>query len=163
MKYNYINGTFTHSTLEEGYDFFIKDDEGKEYHFKISTFPVPSGFLSEAIQVIDRKGIEPYIFTVLAEFESDEEHSELLLKDKIKRGINHKSLREEDGRLAIGTKNKVCGRIEYNDDMSDTIHERILVIDGKRITVEKFLDLIQPVEGFNFTLQIYDPSDDYLK
>jgi hypothetical protein len=26
-----------HSTLEEGYDFFITDNRGKKYHFKIST------------------------------------------------------------------------------------------------------------------------------
>lgn len=31
------NNTITHSTLDEGYDFYVTDKWNKKYHFKIST------------------------------------------------------------------------------------------------------------------------------
>lgn len=47
------NTTITHSTLDEGHDFFITDKWKKKHHFKIATFEVPTGLFSEAIEVIE--------------------------------------------------------------------------------------------------------------
>ena len=58
-----------YSTLDQGYDFHVKDKWGKEYLFKILSFPVPSGLLSEAREVIQEKGREPYVFSVFSEFD----------------------------------------------------------------------------------------------
>ena len=70
----YIDGVYTHSTLEEGYDFYIADRYKKEYHFKISSFQVPTGLLSEALEVVEEgKGREPQIFHLLSDSDADEE------------------------------------------------------------------------------------------
>lgn len=155
------NGTYIHSTLEDGYDYFTTDKWGKEYHFRILTFPVPSGLESEAVQVIKKqKGIEPYIFQVLGEFEGDPEGLELLLKAKIQKSINKRYLKTENGIPVIGADQALVGRIDYNDSLTDTCFHRVFVIDGKRITVEQFAEMLQSVEGFTFKFSIYDPSDE---
>ena len=42
-----------HDPYEEGYDFYINDKWNNKYQFRISTFEVPSGFLSKAIEVTE--------------------------------------------------------------------------------------------------------------
>lgn len=158
---NSKGNTIIHSTLEEGYDFFITDRWRKKYHFKISTFSVPTGLVSEAREVIEEKAeYESRIFHVLSDFDSDIEKSELLLKSKIKKGINQRYLTIRNGRLEIGKKLQLRGSIEWNDNLSDTKFSNILVVDGKRITFEKFSEMLQCVEGWNFKFKIYDISDD---
>jgi hypothetical protein len=43
----------THSTLDEGYDFFITDQWNKRHHYKIHTFSLGTRHLSEAIEVVE--------------------------------------------------------------------------------------------------------------
>jgi len=154
------DNSIIHSTLEEGYNFFITDNWKKKYHFKLSTFPVPSGLLSEAIQVIDRnKENEPRIFHILSDFEADIEKSEMLLKAKIKNGINRRHLKNENGKLEISDEQQLRGRIEWNDNLSDTKFNNIFVIDGKRITMEKFVEMVECYASWNFKFTIYDSTD----
>lgn len=156
-----FNGeSFTHSTLDDGYDFIITNKWNKKVHFKIDTFPVPSGLESQAIEVVKNDSFEPYIFSILSGFDSGIEHSELLLKAKIKRGINRRYLEVEDGRLQISDEMELGGRISYNDSMNDTKFDKVFVIDGKRITVESFMQMLSPYEGFNFKLEIIDSADE---
>jgi hypothetical protein len=158
MKFE--NGVYTHSTLEDGYDFFVKDKWKKKYHFKIWSFPVANGFYSEAREIIgDEKGREPYIFAVLSEDDLESENGEILLKAKIVKGINKRFLTERHGRLEIEDM-ELRGRIDWTDDLSDTNIDYILAIDGKRITFEKLADMLQGVEGFNFRFTIHDISDE---
>jgi hypothetical protein len=64
------NTTITHSTLDEGSDFFITDHWGVKRHFKISSFLVGTGLQTETIEVVDNKnGREPYIFNILSDFD----------------------------------------------------------------------------------------------
>ena len=78
---------FVHSTLDDGYDFFITDKWNVKLHFKISTFMVPSGLLSEAIEVIDNPVFhEPRVYMILSDFGSDIEEAENQLKEKVKKG-----------------------------------------------------------------------------
>ncbi|MDO9547778.1 MAG: hypothetical protein Q7J65_02295 [Candidatus Marinimicrobia bacterium] len=149
-----------HSTLEEGYDFFVTDRWKKKYHFKISYFPVPVGFLSEAVEVVTGKRKEPYMFAVLSDFDSDLEQAELMLKAKIKRGVNRRHLVQDGKRLRISDSQVVRGRIEWNDDLSDTRFDRILVVDGRKITMEMLYDLLEEYEGWNFKLSIHDRTED---
>lgn len=148
-----------HSTLEEGYDFYIKDRWGKDYHFKISTFEVPSGLVSEAIEVVNGKDREPYLFQVLNAYDADTEYCERLLKAKIKEGIDKRYLRKRNGRLEICKLEMLCGIIESNDDFSTTNFDTYFVVDGKKITIEDFVELLQPYAGFQFQFSIKDPCD----
>lgn len=155
------NETIIHSTLEEGYDFFITDKWNKKYHFKISTFEVPSGLLSEAYEVIDNNvDNEPRVFQVLSDFDSDIEKAELLLKAKIKKGINKRYLDYKDGDYSIGDDLEVAGRILWDDNLKNSGFDNFFQIDNEKITIEKFIDMLKKFEGFNFKLQIIDPSDD---
>ena len=155
MKFDGV--TFTHSTLEEGYDFIIVDKWKKKRHFKISTFPCPGGLLSEAIEVIKDKNAEPYEFSIVSQFDSDVEYAELKLKAKIKRGINKKYLVNYEGRLIIGKHNEIVGRISWDQIADDG--SMVLVIDGKRITKDQFWQLLSSYEGWQLKLNIIDRTE----
>jgi len=113
--------TIIHSTLDEDYYFFITDKWKKKYHFKISTFVVSSGLLSEAIEVIESKPKNnPRTFQILSDFDVDIEKAEMLLKAKIKKGINRKHIKIENGELTICNDEILRGKIGWTDDLSDT-------------------------------------------
>ena len=158
MKFD--GNVFIHSTLDEGYDFFITDRWKKKRHFRISTFPVPVGYLSEAIEVVTGSGKEPYMFTILSDFDADLEQAELMLKAKIKKGINRRHLVQDGNRLRISDDQILRGRITSTDDLSDTQFDRILVVDGRKITMEMFYRMLEEYEGWNFKLSIHDRSED---
>ncbi len=154
-----FNGTsFVHSTLEEGYDFNIKDEQGREYHFKISTFPCPTGQVSEAIEYKADVDEPRYMFEILSPDEEDIEKAELLLKAKIKRGINRKHLENKDGYLRINDNQILRGRIEWSEDSPETQFDRAFVIDGKQIRLEDFAKLLEPYEGWCFKFEIKERS-----
>ena len=154
------NNTIIHSTLEDGYDFFIIDEWNKQYHFKISTFEV-SGLLSEAIEVIDNNvDNEPRIFHILSNFGADIEKAELQLKEKIKKGINKRYLDYKNGKYSISSDLEVAGRILCDNHLDNSRFDYFFEIDGKKITIEKFVDLLEGVEGWNFKLQIIDTTED---
>ncbi len=158
--YEYIDGdTIIHSTLESGKDLIIKDQWKREYHFKIASFPVPTGLASEAIEVKEDSSFG-YTFNILSDFDTDSEVAEERLMRKIKRGINRRHLKKENGQWKIGERDMLRGRIEWNDDFSDTEYDRVFVIDGKRITMEEFGRMFEAWEGWHFQLKILDHCDD---
>lgn len=55
---------------------------------------------------------------------------------------------------------RLAGRIDYNYNLNDTSFHTEFVIDGKRITIEQFVEMLQVFEGFNFKFSIHDPSDE---
>ncbi len=69
-------------------------------------------------------------------------------------------LETEDGNPVIGQDLTLAGRIDYNDNLNDTYFQTEFVIDGKRITIEQFVEMLQVFEGFNFKFSIHDPSDE---
>ncbi len=153
--------TIIHNTLKEGYDFFITDKWNKKYHFKIATFDVPSGLLSEALEVINNnKDFEPRVFQILSDFDGDIEKAEFQLKAKIKKGINRRYLHLKDGKYAICDDYELAGRFLWDDNLNNSRFDFFFEIDGKRITIEKFIDLLQGFEGWNFKFQIIDSTDD---
>ena len=95
----------------------------------------------------------------LSDFEADIEEAELALKARIKRSINRKHLVEENGKLSIGKEEILRGRIEESDDHSDSQFARYFLIDGRRITIEQFVEMLEPYPTFGFKFQIYDPSE----
>ena len=150
-----------HNPYEEGYDFFIKDKWDNQYQFRICTLETPSGYTSMAIEVIeDDPEREPRMFQILSDFEADIEEAELILKAKIKKGINRRHLSYDGGKPMIGKGDILRGRMEENLDYPESKFTRFFVIDGKRITIEQFAEMIEPYTGFNFKFEIIDPSDE---
>lgn len=77
----------SHSTLDEGYDFFITDKWNKRHQYKIATFSPGIKQLSEAIEVAEpNQAVNT--FQILTDATTDIEQAELLLKAKIQRWIN---------------------------------------------------------------------------
>jgi hypothetical protein len=144
--YKFDEGNIIHSTLESGEDFIVKDQWKKEYHFKIASFPVPTGMETEAIEVKEDDSLG-YKFNILSEIDADPEVAKERIIKKIKRGINHRYLKKRNGQWEIGGRYMLRGRIEWNDDLSDTNFDRVFVIDGKRITIEEFGRMFEPLEG----------------
>jgi len=148
------SSTIIYNTLDEGYDFFITDKWGENHHFKILSFMVPSGLLSDAIEVnaeaSDRASIdrEPRLFQVLSDFDADVETAELRLKAKIQKGINIKYLTRKQGYLTIH-KSKLAGRF----------HGDYFEVDGLKLTHEEFIQTISCYEGWHFTLKFDDDMD----
>jgi len=159
IKLDDDNGVITHSTLDEGYDFHITDKRKKKYLFKIVSFMVPSGLLSEAREVTKDNSCG-YTLQVLADFDIEPVFAENILKAKIKKGINQRHITRHRGIWEIREGEVLRGRIDWAEDKSDTEFNRCFVIDGKRITIEDFVRMLEPFEGFNFKFEIKDPSED---
>jgi len=158
--------TITHSTLDEGYDYFVTDRWNNKLHFKISTFEVPSGWLSEAVEVLDATSEdEPRVFQVLTFFDSDMDTdvAELRLQDKIEKGVNKRYLKCVNGQYRWADDNDnltIAGRIGWDNQLRNSRFDYFLQVDGKKVTIEDFVELLVGVEGFNFRFEIIDPSDD---
>lgn len=145
---------------EEGYDFYIKDKWGGQHHFRICTFEALSGLVSKAIEVTENHPErEARMFEILSDFEADIEEVELNLKARIKRSINRRHLQYAHGKLSIA-EDTLRGRFEESIDYSDNHVTYYFVIDGKRISIEQFVEMLKPFSGFDFKFQIYDPSDE---
>ncbi|WP_422662544.1 DUF7713 domain-containing protein [Pseudobacteroides sp.] len=53
-------------------------------------------------------------------------------------------------------KDEIVGRIEWHSKGDETV----LIIDGKQYTIHEFAEILGSREGFNFKMQIFDPTDD---
>ena len=150
---------FTHSTLESGEDFYIKDRWKRQYHFKIASFPVPPGIMTEALEV-RKDNSSGYQFSILSEWDADIEAAEAKLKTIIKKKINKRHLKRRHGQWEIEQYKTVEGRIEYIDDTSRTEFDRVLIIDGHEITIEDFVKMLECYEGWSFQFKIVDSCDE---
>ena len=124
---------FIRNTLFEGTDFIIQDDFHKEYHFKIASFPIPTGLLSEALELTEDDS-PGYTFNLVSSFDTDTEYAELLLKDKIKKGINKKYCSNIINKKLMSDK-KFCGIIEPHSGKVDTKYHKLLIVDNTRVTI----------------------------
>ncbi len=161
MKYD-KDGKGTHSTMDEGFDFFVTDKYNKNYHFKIGSFSIHSHIFYEAIEVVEEGNEdEAYTFHMLADVDGDPENAEYLIKAKIKKGIDKRYLEFCYGEPSMNrNKDELFGRVEYSKDLSDTAFNTIFVIDGKRITIEEFVKMLQAYGSFNFKLTMHDLCED---
>jgi len=148
------------SPAEDGRDFFIKDRWKRKFHFKIYSLPVPTGLATEAME-ITKDGSQGYEFSILSDFDTDVDAAEKKLEKKVIDGINKRYLSKNGKYFKMGAKDMLRGRIGYNENYYDSVHERMLVIDGKRVTIEQFAKLLEPYEGWQFEFKIIDKSEDF--
>jgi hypothetical protein len=150
--------TITTRSHEEGYDFFISDRWGKEYHFKIISFDVPSGVLSLAVEVAEETEVYyPRRIEVLSEYDADIKFAELQLKGKIKEEINKKSLKKRDDGVFEFEENSLSGIILADD--GERMSEPLFSIDGRKISSRQFVEMLSPYCTFKFKFEIIDPTD----
>lgn len=150
--------TIITSPLKDGYDFYISDKWGKEYHFKIITFDVPVGKLSVAVEnAKETDDYHPRKVEVLSDIDVDIEYAELQLKAKIKQEINHKSLIMNDKGYFKVKGNSLEGVILADSNMD--VSEPMFSVDGNKITARDLNKLLSPFCSFKFRLDIIDPSE----
>lgn len=150
--------TITTRPLEDGYDFYISDKWGKEYHFKIISFDVPSGILSLAVEVAEEtEDYYPRKIEILSDYDADIELAELQLKGKIKEEINQKSIKIGKNGAFEFEENSLTGVILADNE--EGMSEPLFAVDGRKITVQQFCDMLSPYCTFKFKFEIIDPSE----
>ncbi len=151
-----------HSTLESGKDFYVQDRWRREYHFKIASFPVPTGIASEAVEVKEEP-YSGYVIKVLSDWDADIEGAEETLKKIIRKKINKRQIKRKDDQWEIDAYRTVEGRIESNLNPTRSEYDRLFVIDGKEITIEEFINMLEPYEGWSFQFRIIDSYESNLR
>ncbi|SLM30952.1 hypothetical protein MTBBW1_2550006 [Desulfamplus magnetovallimortis] len=149
---------YTHSTRDDGDDYFIHDQWKRKYHFKISRFLVPTGMAYEAIEVKEDDSTG-YRFNSLYDLGDDQEVAMEEFIKKIKKGLNQRHLKKRGSKWEIGGRDILRGRIEWSEDFPDTAYGKVFIIDGKRITIEQFAEMLEPFEGWGFQFKIVDLFD----
>ncbi len=150
--------TITTRPLEDGYDFYISDRWGKEYHFKIISFDVPSGMSSVAVEVAEETEVYyPRRIEILSDYDADIEFAELQLKGKIKEEINQKSLKKRDDGAFEFIENSLNGVILADNE--EGMSEPLFAVEGRKITVQQFWDMLSPYCTFKFKFEIIDPGE----
>lgn len=154
--------TITRSPLDDGYDFYITDKWNKEYHFKILTFEIPPGILSVAVETAEEtETYYPRRLEVLSGNDADIELTELLLKAKIKKEINRKSLELSDDNSFKIVDDTLRGEIITEQNVNN-LNEPVFAVDGRKITIQQFCEMLAPYYSFRFKLEITDSSDEIL-
>ncbi len=149
---------YTQSTKNNGDDYFIYDRWKRKYHFKITIFIIPTGMDYNAIEVKKDDSVG-YEFNAFYSLDYDHDLAMEEFIDKIKKGLNQRHIRKRGSEWEIGARNMLRGRIAWSENSQDTEFEKVLIIDGKRFTIEEFAHMIDHYEGFNFEFRIKDPSD----
>lgn len=80
------------------------------------------------------------------------------LVQKIRRALSVKHIKVIDGHGVQIADQTVRGRIEW--DGSDFERMPVVVVDGREISWEDFGQMLMSFEGWQFKLEILDPSDE---
>ncbi len=140
-------------------DVYITDRWKRQYHFKITTYAVPDGIVFDAIEVKEDNSTG-YKFSRSIDFSEDMESAKQAFLERIRKRLNQRHLKKYQGKWEFGARQILRGRIGWNEDLSDTRFDKVLVIDGKRITIEEFGDMLEAYEGWRFKFQLLDPDED---
>jgi hypothetical protein len=136
----------------------MKDCDGDEHTFHIQSLVFGDHIIVEAKELLENNDIG-YKFCVTGGLEEGSPEDLLLaVYDKIKRNLARKHIvksENQDDRIKDQT---VVGRIEWDQDYHGEKPE--LWIDGRRFTLDELGKMMMTFEGWQFKLEIFDPSDD---
>ena len=119
------------------------DFAGRTRKFTIRRDELPWGYgVSASEDVEGNDGYEFRAFSVVDPF-----HALALLRSKIRKLLSVRHLFEQEGRLSL-THDRMRGRVAYDG----------VVVDGIFLTFDRFAELLQTYEGFQFDLKIIDSS-----
>lgn len=134
----------------------LRDCKRKPHEFHFFTHMISPWLSIKAYEVINGKR-EGYEFSVSASHDCDQSNLILDLYEKMKRGLSKKYLKKYD--IGTGIKDKcVVGRVEWDDDYGGEIPK--LCIDGEQVTWNEFGKMLMSFEGWQFKLDMIDPSDE---
>jgi hypothetical protein len=135
------------------------DCDGIEHRFQVGKMINPTGICWKAVEFICENKIG-YSFEAHQDFEEDSNDALERLHKKIRKGLSKKFIRKEmfQGQELISIKeNIVEGRIEWDDRYSDRTPK--FIIDGQEYSLEEFGRILMSCEGWNFRLEIIEPTE----
>jgi hypothetical protein len=76
----------------------------------------------------------------------------------MRRALTWQHIVEGKGSLSLTDDLKVRGRFEWDNETDGELP--LLVIDGKAVTWDEFGRILMTFEGWQFKIEIYDPSEE---
>ncbi|SAK95888.1 hypothetical protein AWB81_05328 [Caballeronia arationis] len=133
------------------------DASGNEHEFHFRSLLLGEQLSLEAFELAGDDDSAGYRFQILGDAES--EPFALLGKSiqKMQRALAAKHLRSDAGGLQIAEM-MVRGRVEWNGD--ETACQPCVIIDGRRVEWNDFGAMLLAFEGWQFRLEMLDPSDE---
>ena len=134
----------------------ITDCAGETHQFHFRTRLFGTGVALDAFEL---RGGDPagYQFQIVGDPEHDLFQLLGKLIQKIRRALSIKHV-EDDGHGLQIVDQTVRGRIEWDEFQVD--HMPLIVVDGREISWEQFGRMLMTFEGWQFKLEIRDPSDE---
>ena len=130
------------------------DTEGNKHLFYFITRLLGA---EVSIEAYDESADPGYRFQVHGEAEDVQKLYRKLL-GKMQRALTWQHIVEEKGSLSVTDDLKVRGRFEWDDETDGGLP--LLVIDGKAVTWDEFGRALMTFEGWQFKIEIYDPSEE---
>ncbi|WP_235012310.1 DUF7713 domain-containing protein [Caballeronia catudaia] len=131
------------------------DDNDHEFHFR--SLLLGDQLSLEAFELVGDDETAGYRFQILGEAESEPFALLGRLVQKMKRALSMKHLEPDAGRLLIAN-TTVRGRIEWNGE--EHAPQPCVMIDGRRIEWNDLGAMLLAFEGWQFRLEMLDPSDE---
>ena len=135
----------------------ITDCAGEKHEFHLRMLLRGGQVAVEAFELED-DAPAGHQFQILGDVDDDVLALVGRLVERIRRRLSVRYLLQEDGGLRIADQT-VCGQIQW-DDKADDGQVPMLVIDGRDVSWEKFGRMLMTFEGWQFRMEIVDPSDE---
>lgn len=135
----------------------ITDSAGKSHQFHFQTRLLGGIVSLEAFELLDGNP-GGYQFQLVGDPEDDLFALLGRLIQKIRRALSVKHLKETDGHGLQIAEQTVRGRIQWDDSEDGRVP--LLVVDGQEISWEDLGQMLMSFEGWQFKLEILDPSDE---
>ena len=131
------------------------DGDGHEFHFR--SLLLGDQLSLEAFELVGDDESAGYRFQILGDPESEPFVLVGQLVQKMRRALATKHLSTGDGGLQVA-ETMVRGRIDW--DGIEHSNLPCVVIDGRRVDWDDFGAMLMAFEGWQFRLELFDPSDE---
>ena len=135
----------------------LRDAHAKDHKFHFRSVLIGDQLLLEAFELKDDDESAGYRFQILGDSKAEPFALLSQLVHKMKRALATSHLVTEAGSLQVAD-TIVRGRIEWKG--SESASQPFVVIDGRRIEWNDFGAMLGAFEGWQFRLELVDPSDE---
>jgi hypothetical protein len=134
----------------------MSDAAGRTHRFHFLLLLLGDRVTLEAFEVRDgeRRGYE---FRILGDPQADLFELMARLVGRMRRALSLTHLVDEGPRSSIAGKTV---RARISCDLESAYHSPMLVIDGREVTWDQFGEMLMTFEGWQFKLEIEDPSEE---